>query len=243
MVLTLTAVALGLALGLALPAQRTRFARPRIHKPALLVAGAVGQVIAARMDSSGAFVVMLASLGVLVWFAIANLHLVGMGVVAIGLCSNIIPIALNQGMPVRAEALVHAHVVDAGDINSVELTAGRHLEQPDDLMVAFADIVPLAAGRAVISFGDLIIFVGTIDVIVHLVRRQRPRLGARRSGRGAHFHAPLDLRDRTIARHVQDWGRAPRPVPSSGSQNSENSERSEPRTVASATGAPARHNK
>jgi hypothetical protein len=245
-VLTFTAVALGLVIGLCLPARRTRFARPRVHKPALLVAGVVGQVVAVRLHDQPAASLMLLSLVLLTWFAIANLHLTGMGVVAIGLCSNIIPIVLNQGMPVRPKALVHANVVAADELTNVDLSGGRHLEGPNDRMVALADIIPVPAAQQVVSFGDLIIFVATIDVIVHLVRRQR-RAPAHARGR----HAPpsgygeptFDLRDSTIAKHVQDWGEAPRPLPSSGSQNSENADVSAPRTVVSATRGPASHNK
>jgi hypothetical protein len=239
-VLTLTAVALGLALGLTLPAKRTRFARPRVYKPGLLVAGVAGQSVVARLDGGGAYFLMALALGALVWFAVENLHLVGMGVVAVGLCANIIPVILNQGMPVRAKALLHANVVDAADVSSVELSGGRHIEQTDDKLMVLADIIPLPAAQQVLSFGDLIIFVGTIDVIAHLVRRQR---------RGAPAHAyrglALDLREPAMrrARPVQDWGDAPSPVPSSGSQNSDSSEESAPRTVVSATSAPASHSR
>ena len=254
MVLTLAAVALGLAIGLALPPRHTRFARPRLYKWGLLVAGVAGQAIAARLDGHMAASLMLLSLVLLTWFAATNLHLTGMGVVAIGLCANIIPIVLNQGMPVRAEALVHAGVVDAGFEHNVELTGGRQLEEPDDLMVILADIIPVPAAQQVVSFGDLIIFVATIDVIVHLVRRQR-RAPAHAMGHrgpvaghgeptfdlreGPDVRDVADLRDITIARQVQDWGEAPSPVPSSGSQNSDSSDDSEPRTVVSAMGAPA----
>jgi hypothetical protein len=245
-VLTFTAVALGLVIGLCLPARRTRFARPRVHKPALLVAGVVGQVVAARLHDQPAASLMLLSLVLLAWFAISNLHLTGMGVVAIGLCANIVPIVLNQGMPVRPKALVHADVVAADEVTNVDLSGGRHLEGPDDRMVALADIIPVPAAQQVVSFGDLIIFVATIDVIVHLVRRQRraPAHARGRHGPPSSYGEPtFDLRDSTIARHVQDWGDAPSPVPSSGSQNSAKPDLTAPRAVVSATRAPASHSK
>ena len=139
---------------------------------------------------------MLFSLVLLLWFALANLHLTGMGVMAVGLCANVVPIVVNQGMPVRAEALVHADVARADDVGSIELSGGRHLERPSDDFVVLADIIPVPAAGQVVSFGDLIIFVATIDVIVHLVRRQRhtpahvagrrdPRDGLRRTSIGS----------------------------------------------------------
>ncbi len=245
-VLTVVAVALGLVIAVCLPARRTRFARPRLHKPGLLAVGVVGQAIAARLHDEPAASLMLLSLVLLTWFAIANLHLTGMGVVAIGLCANIIPIALNQGMPVRPSALVHANVVEASQLTNVDLSGGRHLEQPGDRMVALSDIIPVPAAQQVVSFGDLIIFVATIDVIVNLMRRQR-RTPSHARGRHAasngYREPAFDLRDSTIAKHVQDWGAAPSPLPSSGSQNSANPDAVAPRTVVSATRAPTSHNK
>ena len=253
MVLTLAAVAVGLAIGLALPARRTRFARPRVHKWGLLVSGIGGQAIASRLDGDFAAALMLLALVLLACFALANLHLTGMGVVAIGLCANIVPIVVNQGMPVRPKALVHADVVEAGFENNAELTGGRHLEGHSDKVMVLADIIPVPAVRQVVSFGDLIIFVATIDVIVHLVRRQRRApahsLGHRGPSRGlgaptlAEGPEESELPDIRIARPVQDWGEAPSPVPSSGSQNSESPEDSAPRTEVSATGAPATHSR
>ena len=102
-ILTFAAVAAGLTIGLALPARHTRFARPRVYKWGLLVAGVAGQVIAARLDGGGAASLSLLSLVLLAWFATTNLHLTGMGVLAIGVCTNILPILLNEGMPVRAQ--------------------------------------------------------------------------------------------------------------------------------------------
>ena len=248
MVLTLAAVAVGLAIGLGLPARRTRFARPRVHKWGLLVSGIAGQAVASRLDGDFAAALMLLALVLLACFALANLHLTGMGVVAIGLCANIVPIVVNEGMPVRPKALVRADVVEAGFENDAELTGGRHLEGHDDKLMVLADIIPVPAARQVVSFGDLIIFVATIDVIVHLVRRQRRRPAPVRSpgrfwGQGPGIEPTFEVDDIRIARQVQDWGEAPSPVPSSGSQNSDSPEDSAPRTEVSATGAPASHSR
>ena len=246
-VLTLAAVAVGLAIGLSLPARGTRFARPRVRKWGLLASGVAGEVIASRLDADFAAALMLLSLVLLVCFALTNLHLTGMGVVAIGLCANIVPILLNEGMPVRAKALVHAGVVEPGEEHATQLTGGRHLERPDDVLMVLADIIPVPAAQQVVSFGDLIIFVATIDVIVHLVRRQHrlPTHSPGRRGRYSDHGAPTFEESRVIksARHVHDWGDAPSPEPSSGSQNSDSPEVTAPRTEVSATGAPASHSR
>src|SRR5258708_31278880 len=105
------------------------------------------------------------SLAVLVAFAVANLHLVGMGVMTIGLCANLLVIAVNEGMPVRPRALVAADVVSATDVDHLDMRGARHLERSSDLLMVLADILPIRA--QVVSFGDLIIAGATVDVIAH----------------------------------------------------------------------------
>ena len=137
----------------------------------LLVAGVAGQLLAGRVDGNVAVLLAVASLAGLIAFSIANLHLTGMGVMIVGLGLNLFAIMANGGMPVSARALVVADIVPAADVKSVELRGARHLERSTDSMKVLGDIIPM--GRQAVSFGDLIIAVATIDVIAHLVRRQR----------------------------------------------------------------------
>jgi hypothetical protein len=166
----------------------------------------------------------LVSLAALVAFSIANLHLTGMGVMTIGLGLNLFAMLVNGGMTVSPRALVTAGVVPAEDIANVELRGARHLETPYDSIVVLGDIIPM--GHQAVSFGDLIIGVATADVIAHLVRRQRRRQPSISNASPDH-----------------DWGIAPSPVPSSASQYSASPEDDAPRTLASATSAPASHSK
>src|SRR5438874_333345 len=53
---------------------------------------------------------LLASYAFLLVFALANLHMVGMGLVVIGIAMNVVPIAVNRGMPVDRDAVVAAHI-------------------------------------------------------------------------------------------------------------------------------------
>lgn len=190
----------------------------------LLLAGVIGQLLAARINGSAAVVLAVASLAGLVAFSIANLHLTGMGVMTIGLGVNLFAIMVNGGMPVSARALVAAKVVTADEVARVELRGARHLERPSDSIVVLGDIIPMR--RQVVSFGDLIIAVATADVIAHLARRQRRRQGSISS-----------------ASPDQDCGIAPSPVPSSASQYSASPDTDAPRTLVSATSAPASHSK
>ena len=224
MVLTLGSVVVGLAIGLALRPRPTRFARPRVRVIGLLVAGVVGQLLAGRLEGNTAVLLGVASLGGLVAFSVANLHLTGMGVMTIGLGMNLFTIMINDGMPVSARALVAADIVPAADVARVELRGARHLERPSDSIKVLGDIIPM--GQQVVSFGDLVIAVATADVIAHLVRRQRRRQGSMSS-----------------ASPDQDWGIAPSPAPSSPSQYSASPDTVAPRTLVSATSAPATHSK
>jgi hypothetical protein len=192
--------------------------------PALLAGGVVAQVAASRVSGSGAVALGLVALMALGVFAVVNLHLTGMGVLAIGLGCNFFTMAANGGMPVSREALVAAHVVPASDVESIDLRGPRHLERPGDVFRVLGDIIPIP-GQAV-SFGDLIIAVAAADVVTHVARRQRRRAYSI-----------------NIARPVHDWGIAPSPVPSSASQYSASPEDDAPRTLELATSAPARQSR
>lgn len=221
MLLTVGSVLAGVVIGLALRPTTTRFARPRIRLlPALLI-GAGGQVVANRMTGHGAVTLGIVAISLLVAFAVANLHLTGMGVMAIGLGLNLLVTMMNGGLPVSARALRAAGVGDA-----VELRGARHLERSNDEFTVLGDIIPMHG--QVVSYGDLIIAVATVDVVAHLARRQR-----------------RDRRQRSIsnASPAHDWGIAPSPVPSSASQYSASPDTDAPRTLVSATSAPASHNK
>ena len=221
MLLTAAAVLIGVGIGLALPPRTTRFARPRIRLWPLLVVGVVGQVVANRMTGHGATVLGLVALSLLVGFALANLHLTGMGVMAIGLGLNLLVMMMNGGMPVSARAL------RAADVPAGELQGARHLEKSNDDLTVLGDIIPV--GGQVVSYGDLIIAIATADVIAHLVRRQRRQLASAASIK--------------TANPVHDWGIAPSPVPSSASQYSANPDDTAPRTLVAATSASANQNK
>ena len=184
----------------------------------MLLIGVLGQVLANRQTGHTAVVLGIAALSALVAFAVANLHLTGMGVMTIGLSTNLLIIMMNGGMPVSERALRAANLP-----SSSELNGARHVERSNDELTVLGDIIPL--NGQVVSYGDLIIAMATADVVAHLARPQR--------------------RHRSInsASPVHDWGIAPRPVPSSASQYSASPDANAPRTLVSATSAPASHNK
>jgi len=140
----------------------------------VLVLGVAVQSVAAFM-SVGAVVLILASYVLLVLFAGTNLQHPGMGIVFIGIALNVAVIAANGGMPVRADAIVAAGIVERDEIATLDFGNKRHLEGPDDRLTLLGDIVPVPGAEEVLSFGDLAMSVGVATVLVNLLRRGRRR--------------------------------------------------------------------
>jgi hypothetical protein len=255
MILVGTALVVGLAAGRLLPRLPRHASRPDIRWWPLLLVGVAGQVAAALVE--GVFGARFAVAGgaALLVFAARNAHLVGIGVLSVGLAANVTVVALNGAMPVRASSLVKADVVERGETTAVDLRGMRRLERPDDRLAALGDVVPIEPFGLVVSFGDLVIALGCADVVAHLSRRrQRSRRAAARASAGA--DQLIDLRywirpDEEIeaalaitsASPLHDWGRAPSPVPSSGSQYSASPDVDAPATVEPAMSAPASHSR
>ena len=124
----------------------------------------------------------------LIAFAILNLGLTGMSIVAIGLACNLTALLANQAMPVRAESAVHAGIADESTVSTADLGPGRRLAEPGDRLEQLTAIVPLTALGMVVTFGDLIALFGLLDVGFRLARRPAHRHSVAR--RQARAHAP-----------------------------------------------------
>lgn len=109
---------------------------------------------------------LVVSYGLLLLFCGANLRLRGMSVVGIGIALNALVITVNGGMPIRT----------AGGFTD---TVKHHVERPSDRLTPLGDIIVVDDLNQALSFGDLIMVVGLIDVLVH-----RSRAGATRARRG-----------------------------------------------------------
>jgi hypothetical protein len=109
-------------------------------------------------------VLLVVSYVLLLGFCASNLRLRGMAVVAIGIALNGVVITLNRGMPVRAPG---AEITD---------TVKHHAERPSDRLTVLGDIIVVPSLSQALSFGDLILMVGLVDVLVHRSRAPvRPR--------------------------------------------------------------------
>ncbi|MCP3936834.1 MAG: DUF5317 domain-containing protein [Actinomycetia bacterium] len=105
--------------------------------------------------------------------AAANLNLVGMSVVLVGIVANLIPIMVNGAMPVRESAIVDAGITSVEGLEYVELGAGRRFEEPDDVLMPLAAIVPADALNEVLTFGDLIVAIGLLNVGLRIGKPRR----------------------------------------------------------------------
>lgn len=156
---------------------------------ALLTGGSLAQILATRLRATAALFLALAiqvaldlfwsgpaggvsrfllvvSYLLLLGFCAANVHLKGMGVVAFGIALNALVITVNNGMPIRTDP-------------SFEETVKHHSERPSDSLTFLGDIIVLRPLNQALSFGDLIMLVGLVDVLIHRSRtpvstRRRP---------------------------------------------------------------------
>lgn len=184
------AVVLGLVIGFATGGRPRHLGERAFHLWPLLVAGVALQV-AAEAGALGdqGHVLVIGSFAALAAFAVANLRLAGMGVVLIGLLMNVATISVNSGMPVEDRAIVSAGLAaDEAGIDAIDFRAKRHRMTEEDRLYWLSDIIParvLGTGQ-VLSFGDLVMCVGVVDLLANLLHPfPRRRGGARRARREA----------------------------------------------------------
>ncbi|HZN16491.1 MAG TPA: DUF5317 family protein [Acidimicrobiales bacterium] len=172
---TAITVAVGALIGLALGGRPRHLPEHTFHLWPLLLGGLALQVVVeGGLRGRPGLVLVFISYALLLSFSALNLRLAGMGVVMVGVVMNLVPITLNAGMPVRASALVSAGIVKTPDAAPfVRLRGERHLQDDDDRLMVLADIIPVRLLRQVMSFGDLVLSVGTITLIVGLLRPPR----------------------------------------------------------------------
>ena len=223
MLVLVAAVLIGLLAGLLRPALGARSARIRIARLALLALGAVGTAAAHLVPTDLAPVVMGGALATLLVFALANAHVTGIVVIGLGLLLNLASVVINNGMPVRGEALVAAGIVDSSELASVRMVGPRHLETEADRFGVLGDALPIPVAHAVLSFGDLIVIAGVTDALRDLGRRRRRAWTG--DDRMTYDSTMTQLKA------VHDWGTAPSGSPDSGSQYSAKPDRTAPATI------------
>jgi len=171
---TALALVIGVVVGLAIGGRPRYVGRHRLRAWWLVVVGFGLQLATDHLDlgSLGTPVVLVGAASLLA-FAALNPHLVGIGVVAVGVALNALVIGVNDGMPVRARAVVAAHVATAAEEPSLSYGYRHHREGPGDRLRGLGDVIPVAAFHEVVSFGDLILSAGVAATVANLLRPAR----------------------------------------------------------------------
>jgi Family of unknown function (DUF5317) len=181
-------VTLAVAVGLALVTggRLRNIAATELRYPGIL-AVAVGiqlalEVVHPTRGTAGhlASALLVVSYVFLLLFCAANFRLRGLAVVAVGIALNGAVISLDRGMPIRAPRA------------AVETTVKHHAERPSDKLEPLGDIILVPALRQSLSFGDLIMMVGLVDVLFHCSRNPatRRRVAAAAASKA---EAPVDI--------------------------------------------------
>jgi hypothetical protein len=193
---TLVAVVVGLVIGLATGGRLRNLGQRTFRSAWLLILGVALQVVTEvfHLPKTPDYLTVLVSYVALAAFAVRNLRLTGMGVVAVGLALNIVPIAVNRGMPVRASAIVEARIARTDQLHTLGFGGKRHLESPSDRVTVLGDILPDWVFHEVLSFGDLIMAVGISAVFMNMLR-----FAKRRAPRSAEGHARASREENSLA--------------------------------------------
>lgn len=130
----------------------------------LIPAFAIVILMSLDRDPPGEWILLPTALVLFAIVSLRNIATVGMAIVGIGVIANLVPVLMNGEMPVREKAIVQAGLADWSNIDLVQLGAGRRFEKPGDIVVQLGAIVPLKAVKEVMTFGDLIVIAGLVNV-------------------------------------------------------------------------------
>jgi uncharacterized protein YjeT (DUF2065 family) len=159
---TTVAVVLGLVIGVLTGGKVGNLGRRRLRAWPLLIGGAALQLAPSAWTLLASYLCLLA-------FALANIRIVGLGVLTIGLALNALVVSCNGGMPVRPAAVEAAGLVKPGE---PVMYAGKHKVETRGTRLRFlGDILPVSPLRQVLSFGDLVMAVGLTTALAWLTRR------------------------------------------------------------------------
>lgn len=173
MVIFLAAIGVGLVIGLVRGGRFRHLARLRLRWLPLGITGLLGVVVASAGPLERPELVLAASLAACTVACLANRRLRGLGVVAVGLTANLLPLLVNGVVPVDGDALVHAGVVERAELDAVELSGGRAVADDETTLAVLGDVIPLPEMSTVISFGDLVVAFGLAAAARDSLRHRR----------------------------------------------------------------------
>jgi hypothetical protein len=166
-VLVALVVLAGIGVGLIQRGSFDGLTRVRANFAGLLAVGVVLQVLlaVARLAGLGDWVVvglLVASLTLLLVFAVGNARLPGMTLIAIGLACDLLVTLLNGGTPVTAGALARAGRAATPAAGQVLVDAGTRLPQ-------LADALAVRWLGTVVSVGDIALYAGLFLLVQGLM--------------------------------------------------------------------------
>ena len=125
-----------------------------------------------RYDDLG-YGLVLGSYVFILAFCFLNRRVAGMWIITIGVCLNVLVIALNQGMPVKKDVVErNGHTVRV----PIERTV-KHRPRDGDTLLPFLGDILSAPGvpNQQFSIGDVVIMIGVADMCFEGSRRPRRR--------------------------------------------------------------------
>lgn len=194
MLLLASILVIGLLLGWGLGGSIRELGNLNVRLWWLIPVGLALQVVPIPQSPDGPglylpFVTLLVSFVLVGGVVALNWRLRGFVAVLVGVVLNLIPIAVNQGMPVSAQAVV----ASGGNVADVPTGIGskHHLQRPGDDVTFLADVIAIRRPfRAVVSVGDLVMWAGagwfvTFAMLGAPRREPRPARPPRRATRSA----------------------------------------------------------
>lgn len=175
-ILSVTVVVVGLALGMARGGQLDGLASVRPRWWGLIAAGFAIHALAESFDIPGAVSLSIIGMFFLVIGLIANVPAIsGATVTAFGVSMNLLPLVLNGAVPIRFEALSEAGIVDTTTTRAQVTSVGHllELEASGTRLGGLGDVIPLRLLSSVISIGDLVTFAGIIVIVSGLIASRR----------------------------------------------------------------------
>lgn len=136
----------------------------------LIPAIAIVSLMAVDRDPPAEWLLLPVALVLFAIVAFRNIAIMGMTIVGVGILANLVPVLINGDMPVREKAVIQAGLADESNIDLVRLGAGRRFEEPGDYFVTLGAIVPIEPVSEVLTFGDLIVIAGLINVGFRVIR-------------------------------------------------------------------------